>query len=146
MGSVDANRGDAQNGWDTDQFPTNLYDTIEAMLVILDSGGLGSGGLNFDAKIRRNSTDQEDLFVAHVGGMDAFARALVIADDIRQNSGLCEMKAQRYASYDSGNGAQYEAGALSLAEMRDMAAAGGEPAQISGKQELYENIINDYIR
>jgi xylose isomerase len=146
LGSVDANRGDDQNGWDTDQFPTNLYDTIEAMLVILDAGGLGSGGLNFDAKIRRNSTDQEDLFLAHIGGMDAFARALVIADDLRQNSGIAEMRATRYASYDSGDGARYEAGELGFGEMRDLAAAAGEPARISGKQELYENIINDYIR
>jgi xylose isomerase len=146
LGSVDANRGDDQNGWDTDQFPTNLYDTIEAMLVILQSGGLGSGGLNFDAKIRRNSTDLEDLFLAHIGGMDSFARALVIADDLLQNSGIAEMKSQRYASYDSGNGARYEAGEVGFAEMRDLAVADGEPARISGKQELYENIINEYIR
>ena len=145
LGSIDANRGDAQNGWDTDQFPTNLYDTTEAMLVVLRSGGLGSGGLNFDAKVRRNSTDLEDIFLAHIGGMDAFARGLKTAHRIITESPLQEQLKNRYASYDRGEGKKFENGKLSLAELRDLAAKKGEPKQISGKQELIENFINDYI-
>jgi xylose isomerase len=146
LGSVDANRGDYQNGWDTDYFPTDLYDAIDAMMVILENGGIAPGGLNFDAKVRRTSTDLEDLFIAHIVGMDTFARGLVIADDIRNNSNFLQMKKDRYASYDSGDGASYEAGKLTLEKLRDLAAQNGEPKRISGKIELYESIVNHFIK
>jgi xylose isomerase len=145
LGSIDANRGNPQNGWDTDQFPTDLYDAVQAMLVLLGDGGFKTGGFNFDAKIRRESTDQEDMFIAHIGGMDTFARGLLIAHDILQNSPLPEFRRQRYASFDNGPGAAFESGKLSLTDLRDHAAKSGEPAQISGKQEWVENLINDYI-
>jgi xylose isomerase len=145
LGSMDANRGDYQNGWDTDQFPTNVNELAETMLIILEAGGLNKGGINFDAKIRRNSTDPADLFYAHIGGMDTFARALIVADDILQNSEYKKLRQQRYSSYDSGAGADFEAGKLDLVALRDYAAANGEPKMISGQQELYENIINQYI-
>ena len=145
LGSIDANRGDYQNGWDTDQFPVNIYELTEAMLVILQSGGIQSGGINFDAKIRRNSSDPEDLFIAHIAGMDAFARALVIADDILQNSVYKTMIYNRYASFNSGYGLDFENGNLSLDDLRDLAVEMGEPKQISGKQELFEALINMYI-
>ena len=135
LGSIDANRGDAQNGWDTDQFPINLQETVEAMLVILRNGGFGSGGVNFDAKTRRNSTDAEDLFIAHIAGMDTFARALLIADTILRDSPLEQWRKQRYASFDSGKGAEFEQGKATLEALRDLAAAAGEPATVSGKQE-----------
>ncbi len=146
LGSVDANEGDPHNGWDTDEFPTNLYDTVEAMLVILRMGGFTTGGLNFDAKLRRNSTDREDLFIAHIGGMDTFALALDIADRIIADGKLDGMLRGRYSSYDSGKGAEFEAGKLTLTDLRDIAAAQGEPELISGKQELIRNMINQYIR
>lgn len=133
LGSIDANRGDAQNGWDTDQFPVNLQETVEAMLVILRKGGFGTGGVNFDAKIRRNSTDVEDLFIAHITGMDTFAHALIIADEILKNSSLEAWRTQRYASFDAGKGAEFEQGKLTLENLRDYAASAGEPATISGK-------------
>jgi xylose isomerase len=145
LGSIDANRGDYQNGWDTDQFPVDLYELTEAMLVILEAGGLGTGGVNFDAKLRRNSTDLEDLFVAHIGGMDAFARALLIADNILQKSEYRKIRQNRYASFDSGQGQSFEQGQLSLEDLHTYAVQNGEPQQISGKQELLENIINQYI-
>ncbi|TAJ11081.1 xylose isomerase [Marinilabiliaceae bacterium JC017] len=145
LGSIDANRGDYQNGWDTDQFPINIYETVEAMLVILEAGGFTTGGVNFDAKTRRNSTDLEDLFIAHISSMDVFARSLVIADKILKESDYKKMRAQRYASFDSGKGAEFEAGKLSLEDLRSFVAANGEPALISGKQELYEQLINLYI-
>ena len=145
LGSMDANRGDYQNGWDTDQFPTNINELAETMLIILEAGGFNKGGINFDAKIRRNSTDPADLFYAHIGGMDTFARALEVADAILQHSDYTKLRKERYASYDSGAGADFEAGKLDLQALRDYAAAHGEPAMISGKQELYENIINQYI-
>lgn len=145
LGSMDANRGDYQNGWDTDQFPTNINELTETMLIILEAGGFNKGGINFDAKIRRNSTDPADLFYAHIGGMDSFARALVVADDILQHSEYKKLRKDRYASYDSGAGADFEAGKLDLQALRDYAAENGEPAMISGQQELYENIINQYI-
>lgn len=145
LGSIDANRGDYQNGWDTDQFPVNLNELTEAMLVILEAGGFKTGGINFDAKTRRNSTDLEDLFHAHIGGMDAFARALLTAEKILSASPLRKMKEERYASFDSGPGKAFEEGRLSLEELRDHAAEQGEPQLKSGKQELYENIINQYI-
>ena len=145
LGSIDANRGDAQNGWDTDQFPVNLQETVEAMLVILRNGGFGTGGVNFDAKIRRNSTDVEDLFIAHITGMDTFAHALIIADDILKNSPLEGWRAQRYASFDAGKGAEFEQGKLTLENLRDYAASAGEPATISGKQEKYEQLLTMYM-
>ena len=145
LGSIDANRGDYQNGWDTDQFPINIYETVEAMMVILEAGGLKTGGVNFDAKTRRNSTDLEDIFISHISGMDVFARALVIADKVLNESDYKKMRAQRYASFDSGKGAEFEAGKLKLTDLRDFALANGEPKMISGKQELYEQLINLYI-
>nr|WP_294896427.1 xylose isomerase [uncultured Pedobacter sp.] len=145
LGSIDANRGDYQNGWDTDQFPNDINELTEAMLIILEGGGLQGGGVNFDAKIRRNSTDQKDLFYAHVGGMDLFARALVTADNILQKSDYKKIRADRYASFDSGKGAEFEAGKLSLEDLRNYAAENGEPKTISGQQEFLENLINRYI-
>lgn len=145
LGSIDANRGDVQNGWDTDQFPINLQETVEAMLVILEAGGFQGGGTNFDAKIRRNSTDLEDIFIAHIAGMDTFARALVVADRVLTKSPYKKMRAERYASFDSGKGADFAAGKLTLQELAAIGAAGGEPKQISGKQELYEALINQYL-
>jgi xylose isomerase len=145
LGSMDANRGDYQNGWDTDQFPTNLGELAESLLIILEAGGFAGGGVNFDAKARRNSTDLEDIFLAHIGGMDAFARALVIADNVLQKSPYKKMRKDRYASFDSGKGKEFEDGKLKLEDLREFVAANGEPKQISGKQELLENIINQYI-
>ncbi len=146
LGSIDANRGDVQNGWDTDYFPTDLYDAIEAMIILLDNGGIAPGGLNFDAKLRRNSTDLEDLFHAHIGGMDTFARGLMIADDILNNSNFRELREGRYTSFDSGDGKKFEDGKLSLEDLRDLAAQKGEPEMRSGKQELLENLFNRYIK
>ncbi|MBS1575336.1 MAG: xylose isomerase, partial [Bacteroidetes bacterium] len=145
LGSIDANRGDYQNGWDTDQFPTNLNELVESILIILEAGGFAGGGVNFDAKTRRNSTDLEDIFLAHIGGMDAFARSLVIADNILQKSPYKKIRKDRYASFDSGKGKEYEDGKLKLEDLRDFAIANGEPKQLSGKQEWLENIINQYI-
>ena len=145
LGSMDANRGDVQNGWDTDQFPNNINEVTEAMLIVLEANGLQGGGINFDAKIRRNSTDPADLFYAHIGGMDTFARALVTADNILQKSDYKKIRQERYASFDSGAGADFEAGKLNLEDLRNYAVEHGEPATISGQQELLENIINRYI-
>jgi xylose isomerase len=145
LGSIDANRGDSQNGWDTDQFPVNLNELIESVLIILEAGGLAGGGVNFDAKTRRNSTDLEDIFLAHIGGMDAFARAFIIADNILEKSPYKKFRKDRYASFDSGKGKEFEDGKLSLEDLRSFAIANGEPKQISGKQEWLENIINQYI-
>lgn len=145
LGSIDANRGDYQNGWDTDQFPNNLFEVTEAMLVILESGGLQGGGVNFDAKIRRNSTDLDDLFHAHIGGMDVFARSLIIADKILNNTNYKKLREERYSSFASGSGKGFEDGKLSLEDLRKLAIESGEPAQISGKQEMMENIINNAI-
>ena len=145
LGSIDANRGDSQNGWDTDQFAMNLNDLVESMLIILEAGGFAGGGINFDAKTRRNSTDLEDIFLAHIGSMDAFARAMVIADDILQNSAYKKMKKDRYASFDQGLGKDFEEGKLTLENLREFAIKNGEPKQMSGKQEMLENIINNYI-
>ncbi len=145
LGSMDANRGDYQNGWDTDQFPNNIYELVEAMLIILEAGGFKGGGINFDAKIRRNSTDAADLFYAHIGGMDAFARALIIADNILQKSDYKKLRQERYSSYDSGKGKEFEGGKLSLEDLRNYAIEEGEPEIKSGKQEYFENIINRFI-
>src|ERR1700744_5955251 len=145
LGSMDANRGDYQNGWDTDQFPNDINELTEAMLVILEAGGFKGGGINFDAKIRRNSTDPADLFYAHIGGMDIFARALVIADQILQKSEYKKISKDRYASFDSGTGKAFEEGKVSLEALRDYAITNGEPKTISGKQEYLENLINRFI-
>ncbi|MDF3130935.1 xylose isomerase [Kiritimatiellaeota bacterium B1221] len=145
LGSIDANRGDVQNGWDTDQFPNNIQETVEAMLVILQGGGLQGGGVNFDAKTRRNSTDLEDLFIGHIAGMDTFARALVVADTLLTKSPYLALRRERYASFDSGKGAEMAAGALTLEALAAIGVEYGEPKQISGKQELFESIINQYI-
>jgi xylose isomerase len=145
LGSIDANRGDYQNGWDTDQFPINIYELVETMLVIIEAGGFTTGGVNFDAKTRRNSTDLEDIFLAHIAGIDSFARALLISYDILEKSDYKKLRKQRYASYDSGDGKAFEEGKLSLEKLRELAVKNGEPKQISGKQELYEAIINQYI-
>jgi xylose isomerase len=145
LGSMDANRGDYQNGWDTDQFPNDINELTEAMLIILEAGGFKGGGINFDAKIRRNSTDAEDLVYAHIGGMDAFARALLTADAILQKSEYKKMRAERYASFDKGKGHEFEQGKLTLENLRSFAIEQGEPTIISGRQEYIENMINRYI-
>ncbi len=145
LGSIDANRGDYQNGWDTDQFPNDINELTEAMLIILEAGGFKGGGINFDAKIRRNSTDPEDLFYAHIGGVDTFARALITAHNILQKSEYKKIREDRYASYDSGKGKEFEEGKLSLEDLRNYAAGNGEPGAVSGKQEYLENIINRFI-
>lgn len=145
LGSIDANRGDDQNGWDTDQFPNDLNELTEAMLVILEAGGFRGGGINFDAKIRRNSTDPEDLFYAHIGGMDVFARALITADNILKGSEYKKVRANRYASFDNDKGKEFEEGKLSLEDLREYAIENGEPGIKSGKQEYLENIINRFI-
>lgn len=145
LGSIDANRGDYQNGWDTDQFPNNINELVESMLIILEGGGFKTGGINFDAKIRRNSTDRADLFYAHIGGMDMFARALIVADEILTKSDYKKIRTDRYASFDSGKGKEFENGALTLEDLREYAIQNGEPATISGRQEFLENLINRYI-
>jgi xylose isomerase len=145
LGSIDANRGDYQNGWDTDQFPNNIQETTEAMLVFLKAGGLQGGGVNFDAKIRRNSTDLEDVFLAHIGGADTFARALLTADKIITSSPYEKLRAERYSSFDSGKGKDFAEGKLNLKDLYDIANQNGELSLQSGKQELFENIINQYI-
>jgi xylose isomerase len=145
LGSMDANRGDYQNGWDTDQFPNNINELTEIMLVLLEAGGFKGGGINFDAKIRRNSTEPADLFYAHIGGMDAFARALTVADNILQRSDYKKIRTERYASFDTGKGKEFEEGKLSLEDLRAYAIENGEPEIRSGRQEYFENIINRFI-
>lgn len=144
LGSIDANRGDYQNGWDTDQFPIDNYELTQAMMQIIRNGGLGNGGTNFDAKTRRNSTDLEDIFIAHIAGMDAMARALLSAADVLEKSPYKKMLAERYASFDSGEGKEFEEGKLSLEQLAEIGRKVDEPAQTSGKQELYEAIVNMY--
>ena len=144
LGSIDANRGNPQNGWDTDQFPIDLYDTVGAMLVVLRQGGL-VGGLNFDAKPRRESTDMQDLFIGHIGGMDAFARGLVVAHALLTESPWERWRGERYSSFDSGSGREFADGRLKFAELAALAARNGEPRQISGQQERYENLLNQYL-
>jgi|TARA_B100000959_G_scaffold89969_1_gene95577 xylose isomerase len=145
LGSIDANRGDYQNGWDTDQFPINIYELVEAMLVIIRNGGFKSGGINFDAKTRRNSTDLKDLFIAHISGMDAFARSLITADRVLNDSNLNALLNDRYNSFDDGFGKEFEAGALGLEQLREVSMKIGNPKKISGRQELFESIINNVI-
>ena len=146
LGSIDANRGDYQNGWDTDQFPIDNFELTQAMMQIIRNGGLGNGGTNFDAKTRRNSTDLEDIFIAHISGMDAMARALLNAAEIIENSPLPEMLKARYASFDSGKGKEFEEGKLTLDDVVAYAKSNGEPKQTSGKQELYESILSLYCK
>jgi xylose isomerase len=145
LGSMDANRGDYQNGWDTDQFPNNINELVEAMLIIIEAGGFKGGGINFDAKIRRNSTDAEDLFYAHIGGMDTFARALLVADGILQKSDYKKIRQQRYSSFDNAKGKEFEEGKLSLEDLRSYAIENGEPEIRSGRQEYLENMVNRFI-
>lgn len=145
LGSMDANRGDYQNGWDTDQFPNNINELVEAMLVILEAGGFAGGGINFDAKIRRNSTDPADLFYAHIGGMDAFARALIVAEQVLEKSDYRGFRKARYASFDEGMGKDFAAGNLSLEDLRSYAVQQGEPMVRSGRQEYLENLINRFV-
>ena len=140
LGSIDANRGDAQNGWDTDQFPIDNYELTQAMLQIIRNGGLGNGGTNFDAKMRRNSTDPEDVFIAHISGMDAMARALENAAAIIEDGTLCNMVKERYASFDAGKGKEFEEGKMTLEDAYEYGKKVNEPKLTSGKQELYETI------
>ncbi|MDX2415352.1 MAG: xylose isomerase [Bacteroidales bacterium] len=145
LGSIDANKGDYQNGWDTDEFPTNIYEVTEAMMVILSSGGFKEGGINFDARIRRNSTDADDIFIAHISGMDTFARALKIAYNILENSDYLSLRKERYSSFDIAKGADFEEGRLNLEDMHRLAKLNLKPEVISGKQEMLEQLINMYI-
>ncbi len=145
LGSIDANRGDYQNGWDTDQFPADIFEAAQAMLILLEHGGLSTGGVNFDAKLRRNSTDLEDLFHAHIGGMDVFARGLLAAESILDDAEYQRLRKERYASFDEGRGSKFESGELDLESLRNLAVENGEPDQISGKQEYFENLINKHI-
>ncbi|MBQ0006721.1 MAG: xylose isomerase, partial [Alistipes sp.] len=144
LGSIDANRGDYQNGWDTDQFPIDNFDLIQAMMQIIRGGGFKDGGTNFDAKTRRNSTDLDDIFIAHISAMDAMARALENAAELLEKSPIKDMVAKRYASFDSGEGKLFEEGKLTLEQVYEYGKKHGEPAQTSGKQELYEAIVNMY--
>ena len=146
LGSIDANRGDYQNGWDTDQFPNNIYEIVEALLVIVRSGGLSGGGINFDAKTRRNSTDLEDLFFSHIGGIDLFARSLLIVESIINESEYIKLLDERYSSFDTGIGKKFTNRELTLDDIANHAKSINEPNLISGKQELLENLINRYIR
>ena len=144
LGSIDANRGDQQNGWDTDQFPIDNYELTQAMMQIIRNGGLGTGGTNFDAKTRRNSTDLQDIFIAHISGMDAMARALLSAAAVLEETPYCQMVKERYASFDSGIGKEFEEGRLSLEQAYEHGKQVGEPKQTSGQQELYERIVSLY--
>ena len=144
LGSIDANRGDYQNGWDTDQFPIDAFDLTQAMLQIIRNGGFGDGGTNFDAKTRRNSTDLEDIFISHIAAMDAMARALESAAALIEESPLCKMVSDRYSSFDTGLGKKFEDGLMTFEEVYEYGRSVGEPKQTSGKQELYEAIVNMY--
>ena len=144
LGSVDANQGDSQNGWDTDEFPTNVYDATQAMLIILRNGGFTTGGLNFDAKRRRNSTDPEDLFIAHIGGMDTFALGLTCAQKMIDDGEIADFVSNRYASFDTQEGQAFASGQMTLAELAHLGMS-KEPEQISGKQEMLNNLINQYL-
>jgi xylose isomerase len=146
LGSMDANRGDYQNGWDTDQFPTDVYEVTQEMLILLEGNGFNGGGINFDAKTRRNSTDLEDIFYAHIGGMDIYARALLAAQDILENSEYKNMRKARYSSFNTMEGQAFEQGQLTLEGLHEIANRNGEPRLRSGKQELFENIVNQYLR
>ena len=144
LGSIDANRGDYQNGWDTDQFPIDHFELTQAMMQIIRNGGFHTGGTNFDAKTRRNSTDLEDIFIAHISGMDAMAKALLSAAELIEKSPICDMVKQRYASFDQGEGKRFEEGKMTFEEAYEYGKKIGEPKQTSGKQELYEAIVAMY--
>jgi xylose isomerase len=145
LGSVDANQGDELIGWDTDQFPTDIYLTAEIMLKVLEMGGFTTGGLNFDAKRRRESHEPSDLFHAHIGGMDAFARGLKIAAAIREDGRLQDFVTNRYKSWTSGIGAKISSKSISLEEVSSYALSNGEPTLDSGRQEMLENLVNEFI-
>ncbi|TSA33021.1 MAG: xylose isomerase [Porphyromonadaceae bacterium] len=145
LGGIDANHGEPMNGWDTDNFPTNLYEAIEAMIVVLEYGGLGTGGFNFDAKLRRNSTDLEDLFIAHIVGMDTFSRALLIADKLVIENRITDFRDNRYLSFHEPEAVKFEKGELNIEDLHKFAIEKGEPELQSGKQELIESIINNAI-
>ena len=145
LGSVDANRGDLLLGWDTDQFPSDIYSTTLAMMIILNQGGLGRGGLNFDAKVRRSSNDPYDLFHAHIGGMDAFARGLLVAYEIVKDKTLSKFIAERYSSFNSGIGAKIMSRKVGLRDLEQWVVKQGRPELESGRQEMLENILNTYI-
>lgn len=145
FGSIDANKGDYQNGWDTDEFPTNVYEVTEAMLEVIQAGGFTTGGINFDAKLRRNSTDLEDLFIAHISGMDTFAQALIVAEKILNESDYLKLRAERYASFKEGKGLEFDKGKLALTDLYTCAKEMGEPKSVSGKQELLEQLINSHL-
>ena len=146
FGSLDINQGDPHNGWDTDEFLHNIYDAVHIMLVLLQEGGLKSGGMNFDAKTRRNSTDLEDIFIGHINSMDTLARGLLIASNILEDPTYKKLKSSRYSSFDSADGHSFEKGGVNLEQLTEFAQKTAEPDQISGKQELYEMLINQYIR
>ena len=145
LGSIDANRGDYQNGWDTDQFPNNIYEIVESLLVIIQSGGFQGGGINFDAKTRRNSIDLNDMFYSHIGAIDLFAKGLLITEKILNDSEYSKLLKERYASFDKGKGKDFEDGKISMKDLYQHASKLKEPKLISGRQELFENIINRYI-
>jgi xylose isomerase len=145
LGGIDANHGEPMNGWDTDNFPTNLYEAIEAMIILLEYGGLGNGGFNFDAKLRRNSTDPEDLFIAHIVGMDTFARGLLIADKLVSEKRIADFRDNRYLSFHEPEALKFEKGELGIEDLHALAIDKGEPELQSGKQELIESIINNAI-
>jgi xylose isomerase len=146
LGSIDANTGDELLGWDTDQFPTNIYLTTYVMLGLLKFGGLTTGGVNFDAKVRRESFEPIDLFYAHIAGMDAFARGLKIAAAIREDGRLAEFVKERYRSRDSGIGAKIESGEIGFRELESYMLEKGEAAaNVNGRQEFLENLINEFI-
>ena len=146
FGSLDINQGDPHNGWDTDEFLHNIYDAVHIMLVLLQEGGLKSGGMNFDAKTRRNSTDLEDIFIGHISSMDTLARGLMIASKILEDPNYKKLKSNRYSSFDSGDGHSFEKGGVNLEQLTELAQKTMEPEQISGKQELYEMLINKHIQ
>ena len=146
FGSLDINQGDPHNGWDTDEFLHNIYDAVHIMLVLLKEGGLKSGGMNFDAKTRRNSTDLEDIFIGHINSMDTLARGLMIASEILEDPNYKKLKSNRYVSFDSGDGQSFEQGRVNLEQLNELAQKNMEPEQISGKQELYEMLINKHIQ
>ena len=145
LGSIDANTGDELLGWDTDQFPMDIKQTMLTALIIMEQGGLGSGGLNFDAKVRRESTDVEDMFIAHIGAMDAYGRGLKAAAALKADGKYDAWRKARYATFDSGIGAKIEAGKTSFAELEAYTLANGEPVAKSGKQEAYEQLLNYFV-
>ena len=145
FGSLDINQGDPHNGWDTDEFLHNIYDSTFLMMVLLSEGGIGNGGMNFDAKTRRSSTDLEDIFIGHINSMDSLARGLLIAEKILENSDYKKLKSNRYQSFNEGDGASFEKGQIDLRQLKEIAEKMGEPEKISGKQELFESIVNQYL-